>query len=98
MEKTKKLKEIKDLINAGFIIRVFKQNNDNITLWVNDNKQYIMWQSYGQSAVKNNMKDLTWLINDLFEAKRKDIFYKTVPTVYAKQRGQDYGIIHTVLQ
>ena len=81
MSKLKQLKEIKDLVNAGFIVRVFKQDKSNITLWVND-KRYIMWQSYGQSAIKNNFKDLLWLINDLFEAKGKSILYKTVPSIY----------------
>lgn len=82
MNKGQQLKEIKSLVNAGFIVRVFKQDNSNITLWVNDSK-YIMWQSYGQSAIKNNYKDLTWLINDLFEAKGKSILYKTVSSVYS---------------
>ena len=81
MSKAQQLKEIKNLVNAGFIVRVFKQDNSNITLWVNDSK-YIMWRHYGQSAIKNTCKDLMWLINDLFEAKGKSILYKTVPSVY----------------
>ena len=82
-EKMNTLRTVKNLINTGKIVRVFFDGNTHgITLWVN-NPDYIMWQSFGQSAVKNNMKDLTWLVNQLYKARGKAITYQIVKSVYS---------------
>ena len=72
-EKTSKIKEIKTQLNIGNKVKVFC-GSANITLWINDPK-YITWLSYGQSAIKNNLKELTWLLNNILNSKRKDIKY-----------------------
>lgn len=39
------------------------------------NRKIIKWQHYGQSANRRNMKELTWLLNNIFECKNKKIVY-----------------------
>lgn len=39
--------------------------------------RYIYWQHFGQSANKNTLVDLTWIINVIFELKGKKITYTT---------------------
>lgn len=79
MNKQQQIKEIKRLLNKGNRIQV-NCYNDSIKLWINDNK-YINYIHYGQSAIKNNLKDLNWLINTILDAKNKPITYKTVDFV-----------------
>ena len=91
MSKQEFLKQIKTLVNAGKIVRVFKGTDTHgITLWV-DNPKYIMFQSFGQSAIKNNLKDLAWIIYDLYVksdivndyTKEKNYTCKVVQGVYS---------------
>ena len=84
-EKLNTLRDVRNLINTGKIVRVFAEGNSHgITLWVNlDRPQFIMWQCFGQSANRNTMKDLTWIVNQLYKAKGKAITYKVVEGVYS---------------
>ena len=78
MNKQEKIKEVKHLINIGNIVKI-----NNGTLWLSDDNKYIMFRNYGQSAVRNNIKDLTWLINIIFETKNKDFNYNIVKSIFA---------------
>lgn len=66
--KKEKIKKIKRLLNAGFDVEI-KTKEKTCLLWINENKKYIYFQSAGQSAIKNNVKELTWffkiILNDL---------------------------------
>ncbi len=74
------IKQIKALVNQGLFIKVTCENK-NIILW-QEQEKYIHWRHYGQSAIKNTLKDLNWLINDLFEAKHKKIDFKIVEHIF----------------
>ena len=76
MNKQEKIKQVKKLLDLGYTIKIYGNNNGNGKIWLYDN--YIMFQNFGQSAVKNNLKDLTWLINTIFEAKRKDFNFSII--------------------
>ena len=54
-----------------------------MTVWLSNDDKYIMWQCFGQSAVKNNLKDLTWLVNHILKASRVNISYQIVKSIYA---------------
>ena len=83
MNKKEQLKKIKELISMGNIVRVAKDNSsDNMTVWLSNDDKYIMWQRFGQSAVKNNLKNLTWLVNHILEANRVNISYQIVRSIY----------------
>ncbi len=70
-DKEKKIREVMKALNDGKTIRI-----DNEALWKGrchvSGKKLIFWQHYGQSANRCNMKELTWIINTIFEKKRKD--------------------------
>ena len=84
MNKKEQIKKIKELISIGNIVRVTKDNSfDNMTVWLSNDDKYIMWQRFGQSAVKNNLKDLTWLVNHILKASRVNISYQIVKSIYA---------------
>ena len=83
MNKKEQLKKIKELISMGNIVRVTKDNSsDNMTVWLSNDDKYIMWQCFGQSAVKNNLKNLTWLVNHILKANRVNISYQVVKSIY----------------
>ena len=83
-QKNRVIRKIKTLVNTGNIVKVQKANsNSKLTLWLNNN--YIMWQYYGQSAIKNNIKELTWLINTLFESKGKEISCYIGKSIYSDE-------------
>lgn len=91
MKNLKELREIKKLLNCGEIVRVFKGTcKHGITLWI-ENPLYIHFQSYGQSAVKNNMENLSWVINELYGnssmvndySTGNKITFKTVKGIYS---------------
>lgn len=84
MDKKEQIKKIKELISTGKIVKVVKDNSfDNIVVWLSNDDKYIMWRSFGQSAVKNNLKDLTRLINHILKANRVNISYQVVKSIYA---------------
>lgn len=39
-------------------------------------RRLIFWQHYGQSANRRNLRDLTWIINTIFNCKGKAIEYR----------------------
>ena len=81
--KQETIKQIKEVVNSGKIVRVnHAEDSHGITLWLSDNGKYIYFQNYGQSAVKNNLKNLSWVINTLYGVNRKEISYKVVNGIY----------------
>jgi hypothetical protein len=91
MKRREFLKQVKALLNSGEIVRVFKGTcKHGITLWI-ENPSYIHYQSYGQSAVKNNLKELAWVIYDLYGksdivndySKGNDYTFKVVAGIYS---------------
>lgn len=82
MEKTRALKEIKELLDNYKIVKV-KSNGNSIVLWVNPfREQFINWRCYGQSAVRNNLKELKWLLDKIME-NNGEITYNVVDSTYA---------------
>jgi hypothetical protein len=73
-DKAKKIRDIMKVLNDGKTVKI-----DNGTLWKGhcrvSGRQLIYWQHYGQSANRCNIKELTWIINTIFEKKRKDFSY-----------------------
>ena len=64
-------------------MRALKENKtvkiDSGSLWLgrcrSTGRQLIFWQHFGQSANRCNIKELTWIINTIFDKKRKDFNY-----------------------
>ena len=73
MDKKERIKNVKKLLDLGYTVRIYGNPNGDGKVWIKDN--FIMFQNFGQSAVRNNIKDLTWLINNIFNAKRKNFNY-----------------------
>lgn len=72
LNKKENIRSVKKLLDLGYTVKI----NNHGKLWLYNN--YIMYQNYGQSAVRNNLKDLTWLINNIFETKRKDFNFTII--------------------
>ena len=84
MNKKEQIKKIKELISMGNIVKVTKDNSfDDMAVWLSNDDKYIMWRCFGQSAVKNNLQNLTWLVNHILKANRMNISYQVVKSIYA---------------
>lgn len=83
MEKTKKIKEVMKLLDLGCYVKIKGQHGTG-TLWQYENRgvTYIYWQHFGQSAVRRNIKNLTWVINHIFDRNHKDFDYYIGQSVY----------------
>ena len=82
-DKNTKLKEVLNLLKQNKIIKI-----KNGCLWLfNDvfnDKIYICYRNFGQSAIKPTLKDLSWLLKTVFEVKNlKNFDYKVVNSIYA---------------
>lgn len=80
MSKLNQIKLIKSLVNSGLYVKVNCQNR-NIILW-QENEKYIHWRCYGQSAIKNTLNDLKWLIKEILDTKNKQINYQIVEHIF----------------
>lgn len=67
------LKNIKTLLNDGHVIKI-----KNGTLWLSENRKYIMFRNFGQSAVRNSLIDLRWLLNVIFGIKKNETLLFTI--------------------
>lgn len=75
MKKQDTIKHIKSLLDRGLTVYVYTQDSQcPLKLW--HYGSFIMWQHYGQSAQRNTLAELTWLINNILEAKRQRIYYQ----------------------
>ena len=84
MNKKEQIKKIKELISMGTIVKVTKDNSfDDMAVWLSNDDKYIMWRCFGQSTVKNNLQNLTWLVNHILKANRMNISYQVVKSIYA---------------
>lgn len=73
----KELEEIYNNINNG---KVYGKNYTwgySINLWLSD-KGNIGWQNYGQSWNKNTLKELKWVIEEIFNMTPKEFTQKYV--------------------
>ena len=77
-EKHKKIKEVLEALEADKTVKI-----DNGKLWKGychkSGHKLIYWQHYGQSANRFNIKELTWIINNIFDKKRKDFSWSVIP-------------------
>lgn len=78
MNKKELIKQIKKEVNAGYILQVSTPDNKKINLWLSDGGKHILFRNFGQSAIKNNLQALTWLINTFLGARYKTIEYKHI--------------------
>lgn len=73
-DKQRKIREVMQALNDGKTVKI-----DNGALWKGrchvSGEKLIYWRHYGQSANKCNLKELTWIINTIFEKKRKDFSF-----------------------
>ena len=84
MNKEEQIKKIKELISMGNIVKVTKDDStDDMAVWLSNDGKYIMWRCYGQSAVKNNLENLTWLVDHILQANQVNISYQVVKSIYA---------------
>ena len=84
MNKEEQIKKIKELISMGNIVKVTKDDStDDMAVWLSNDDKYIMWRCYGQSAVKNNLENLTWLVDHILQANQVNISYQVVKSIYA---------------
>lgn len=81
MNKKELIKQIKKEVNAGYILQVSTPDNKKINLWLSDSGKYILFRNFGQSAIKNNLHELTWLINTFLNARYKNIEYKHIKSI-----------------
>ena len=63
--------------------RYFRDN-----MYVTDDGKYIHWENYGASAVRNNLRDLSWLIKTIFDTTPED-FIKD----YLKARWEGHRLV-----
>lgn len=70
-DKEKKIREVMEALKEGKSVKI-----DNGLLWSGrcrvSGRQLIFWEHSGQSANRCNIKELTWIINIIFDKKRKD--------------------------
>ena len=71
------IRDIKTLLNKGYIVKV----KGGGCLWLNN--KYIFWRHYGQSANKNTLKDLRWILKVIFEIDLNNIKYEIVDSTLA---------------
>ena len=73
-DKQKKIREVMEALKENKTVKI-----DNGSLWLGrchvTGRQLIYWQHFGQSANRCNIKELTWIINTIFDKKRKDFTY-----------------------
>ena len=77
--KNEKIKSVKRFLDSGFIVKITCGHTD-MHVWLHNG--YIMFRCFGQSAVKNTIKDLTWLVNNILDSKRKSIDYVLTTSIY----------------
>lgn len=65
MNKNEQIKQIMADLKNGKIILV-KAKNGIGKAYIYD--KYIMWEHFGSSAIKTNLRDLKWLFNVIFES------------------------------
>lgn len=75
LSKKEKIKKVMYLLELGKTVSI----NYSGLLWLKYDERarrpVIMWQNYGQSANRKNIKELTWIINNIFDCKYKDFNY-----------------------
>lgn len=72
LTKKQQIKQIKMLLDTGKTVTLRGRMSTG-KLWADS--KYIHWQHFGQSANKNTLADLTWIINVIFELKGKKLLY-----------------------
>ena len=72
--KKQQIRQIKMLLDTGKTIALQGRMTRG-KLWADT--RYIYWQHFGQSASKNTLANLTWIINVIFELKGKKLTYTT---------------------
>lgn len=75
-DKKDRIKNVKKLLDLGYTVKIYGNYNGIGKVWLHNG--FIMYQNFGQSAVRNTLKDLTWLINNIFNAKRKNFSYSVM--------------------
>jgi hypothetical protein len=74
LNKKQTVKEIMTLLDNGKTVYI-----EDGCLWEGNcrltGRRLIYWRHYGQSANRRNLRDLTWIINTIFERKGKVIEY-----------------------
>lgn len=75
LNKKEKIKKVMYLLELGKTVYI----NDSGLLWLGYDerakRKIIRWQNFGQSANRKNIKELTWIINTIFDCKYKDFRY-----------------------
>lgn len=75
LNKKEKIEKVMYLLELGKTVYI----NYSGYLWLRyDEKakrQVIMWRNFGESANRKNIKELTWIINTIFDCKYKDFNY-----------------------
>lgn len=73
-DKQKKIREVMEALKENKTVKI-----DGGSLWLGrchvTGHKLIYWQHFGQSANRCNIKELTWIINTIFDKKRKDFNY-----------------------
>lgn len=85
MNKTEKIKEIMKFLDKGYFIKIPCEHGSTGILWEKygrDCKKYIYWKNFGESANRRNLRDLTWIINTIFQKKGKDFKYRISKSFY----------------
>lgn len=72
MKQLKELKEIYNNLNSGVIYGKMYNYGFSSNMYVSVGGKYIVWNNYGQSAEKNTLKDLAWLIETIFETTPRE--------------------------
>ena len=73
MDKAKKIREVMQFLDMGKTVKI-----DTGILWESRSirgYKIINWRHYGQSANRRNVKELTFIINHIFDKKNKDFTY-----------------------
>lgn len=83
MEKINKIKEVMKLLDEGKYVKIEDEYGDG-TLWEQESRgvTYIYWHHFGQSAVRRNLKNLTWVINTIMHKKNQDFEFYIGHSVY----------------
>lgn len=70
-DKEKKIREVMEALKENKTVKI-----DNGLLWLGrcrvSGRLLIFWEHFGQSANRCNIEELTWIINIIFEKKRKN--------------------------
>lgn len=75
LNKKEKIKRVMYLLELGKTVYINYGGYLYLKYDERTKRQVIKWRNFGESATRKSIKDLTWIINTIFDCKYKDFNY-----------------------